>query len=75
MCAFGKSEKFKGLIVKMADAEVLLNNVANLGTGFIAFNFSFNEFGSGRIFAHDTVSDFVKSKEIPVGSYSPGRIF
>ena len=39
--------------MQVTDTKVLLNDVSNLGDGFIAFNFSFCKLGCGRIFAHD----------------------
>jgi hypothetical protein len=58
---FGSSYKpcSFSFIVQIADAKVLRNDVPNLGYGFIALNFSFCKFWSGRIFTHDTTGNFV----------------
>ena len=48
-----------GLVMKMADSKILFDDVAHLGDLFVTFDFPFRKFGSGRVFTHDAIGDFV----------------
>jgi len=58
--------------VQVADAEVLLYNISGFRNYLISLYFIFSEFGRGRIFAHNTISDFISSQEVSIGFSSPG---
>ena len=48
-----------GFVMEMTDPKILLDNVAHLGNLFVTGDFSVGQFGRGRVFPHDTVSNLV----------------
>src|SRR3972149_6913144 len=52
--------------MQMADAEVLLDDISDLGYGFVAQDFKLSELGGGGVLAHDAILDLVESQEVPV---------
>jgi hypothetical protein len=56
-----------GSAVEMADAEILLNYISDLGDGLVALDLQLGELGGGGVFAHDAIFDVVEGEKIPVG--------
>ena len=52
--------------MEMAYSKVLFNDVTKFGDFLISIDFIFSQFRSGRIFSHNTVSDFVESKKVAI---------
>jgi hypothetical protein len=56
-----------GSAVEMADAEVLLNYISDLGDGFVALDLQLGELGGGGVLAHDAIFDVVEGEKVTVG--------
>jgi UDP-glucose-4-epimerase GalE len=55
------------VVLQMADAEVLFDNISHLGDSLVTFDFQISKFCRSRIFSHDAVSDFIRGQEITIG--------
>jgi hypothetical protein len=56
-----------GSVVEMADAEVLLNYISDLGDGLVALDLQLGEFGGGGVLANDTIFEVIEGEKITVG--------
>ena len=51
----------------MADAEVLLDYISDLGDGLVALDLQLGELGGGGVLAHDAIFDVVEGEKVTVG--------
>ena len=56
-----------GVILQVPDPKILFNDVTNLGAFFVALKFKLRELGSGLIFTHETINDFIFNKKVTAG--------
>ena len=55
-----------GVVLQMADPEVLFDDVSDLGDFFVSFDFQSGQFRRGRILSHDAIGDLVEGQKVPV---------
>ncbi len=53
--------------MQVADAEVLLDDVSDLGDGLVTQDFRVGQLGGGGVFSQDAIRDVVEGEKAPVG--------
>ena len=55
-------------IMQLTNPKILFDDIADLGDFVIPLDFKFGQFSRGRVFAHDSIGDFIVCQKLSIWS-------